>query len=300
MGRWGPTSERAWRGAGVPANQETIRRHDYFAFGEDIEGPTGDPRRFTGKERDAETELHYFGARYYRSVWGRFTSVDPVLSKLARSRPQRWNRYAYALNGPLRFGDPTGLDAVDFGSSGIDDGMLDLGGWLDDYAWNDEYSGIDTDPQTGAQSQAPSQPSSDSSWLPALKIAADFSAGAGDCLTGRCLFFGTSLTEQARKWFGTDSVVSKDGAAYGSGELFGGTVGYALAASASATALAIRGGKSGALFGRGKNTLFNSSRIRFGWGWKGPAIGGRDVIRLGIGPAGGQHWYSHIIFWFPK
>lgn len=90
-----------------------VRRHDYFAFGEDIEGPTGDPRRFTGKERDAETELHYFGARYYRSVWGRFTSVDPLMDQRdAIVDPQRFNRYAYARNGPLRFIDPDGRNPL--------------------------------------------------------------------------------------------------------------------------------------------------------------------------------------------
>jgi RHS repeat-associated protein len=54
-----------------------VKRHDYFAFGEDIAPMTGDPRRFTGKELDPETALQYFGARYYRNLWGRFTSVDP-------------------------------------------------------------------------------------------------------------------------------------------------------------------------------------------------------------------------------
>jgi RHS repeat-associated protein len=74
-------------------------------------GPEGDPRRFTGKERDAETELHYFGARYYRSVWGRFTSVDPVMNREAALRdPQRWNRYSYVLNNPLALADPDGRD----------------------------------------------------------------------------------------------------------------------------------------------------------------------------------------------
>ena len=32
---------------------------------------------FTGKERDAETGLDFFGARYMSSAQGRFTSVDP-------------------------------------------------------------------------------------------------------------------------------------------------------------------------------------------------------------------------------
>jgi RHS repeat-associated protein len=86
-----------------------VKRHDYFAFGEDIMAPTGDPRRFTGKERDAETELHYFGARYYRSLWGRFTSVDPVMDvDEAIVDPQRWNRYSYVTNRPTQFVDPEG------------------------------------------------------------------------------------------------------------------------------------------------------------------------------------------------
>jgi len=79
-----------------------MKRHDYFAFGEDTAAMTGDPRRFTGKELDPETALHYFGARYYRNLWGRFTSVDPVMVvALGLVSPQRWNRYSYALNNPL-------------------------------------------------------------------------------------------------------------------------------------------------------------------------------------------------------
>jgi RHS repeat-associated protein len=34
--------------------------------------------QFTGKERDAETGLDYFGARYFSGVQGRWTSPDPV------------------------------------------------------------------------------------------------------------------------------------------------------------------------------------------------------------------------------
>jgi RHS repeat-associated protein len=39
--------------------------------------PDGVRMKFTGKERDTETGLDYFGARYYSSTQGRFTSVDP-------------------------------------------------------------------------------------------------------------------------------------------------------------------------------------------------------------------------------
>ena len=45
------------------ASGAVLSRRDYFAFGEDTGALTGDPRRFTGKEIDAETALQYFGAR---------------------------------------------------------------------------------------------------------------------------------------------------------------------------------------------------------------------------------------------
>jgi len=64
------------------------------------------PGLFTAKERDAETGLDYFGARYFSSAQGRFTSPDPINhpaeSEVGEeeflSNPQRWNKYAYALN----------------------------------------------------------------------------------------------------------------------------------------------------------------------------------------------------------
>jgi RHS repeat-associated protein len=83
-----------------------VTRHDYRPFGENTNPLTGDPRRFAGKELDPETAMQYFDARYYRNTWGRFTSVDPVMGSI-RS-PQTLNRYAYAVNNPLRFADPTG------------------------------------------------------------------------------------------------------------------------------------------------------------------------------------------------
>ncbi len=64
---------------------------------------------FTGKDRDGETGLDYFGARYFSGAQGRFTSPDPLLNSGRPWLPQSWNRYAYALNNPLRFTDPTGL-----------------------------------------------------------------------------------------------------------------------------------------------------------------------------------------------
>ena len=89
-----------------------IARYDYLPFGERWDPqPSPDVRQFAGKERDAETGLDYFGARYYASGTGRFTTVDPVLNmEAALTDPQRWNRYTYGLNNPLRYIDPDGAE----------------------------------------------------------------------------------------------------------------------------------------------------------------------------------------------
>jgi RHS repeat-associated protein len=65
--------------------------------------------RSTGKERDQETGLDYFGARYMSSAQGRFISPDPLLNSGHPNNPQSWNRYVYVENNPLRYTDPTGL-----------------------------------------------------------------------------------------------------------------------------------------------------------------------------------------------
>lgn len=66
-------------------------------------------RRFTRKERDVETGLDYFLARYYSSTQGRFTSIDPLLASGWPAQPQSWNRYSYTINNPLKYIDPTGM-----------------------------------------------------------------------------------------------------------------------------------------------------------------------------------------------
>jgi len=109
-------------------------RQDFFPFGEEILGdmsngnrnqvtdgqptttynqPKGIFQKFTGKERDDESGMDYFLARYYSASLGRFNSVDPLLDSGRASDPQSWDRYAYARNNPLRFVDPNGLDFFD-------------------------------------------------------------------------------------------------------------------------------------------------------------------------------------------
>ncbi len=96
------------------------KRHDYLPFGEEIFVGTGGRataqgyladgvrQKFTSKERDNETGLDYFGARYYGSAQGRFISVDPALTSGDVITPHSWNRYSSSFNNPLRYIDPTG------------------------------------------------------------------------------------------------------------------------------------------------------------------------------------------------
>ena len=65
------------------------------------------PMHFTGKQRDPESGLDNFGARYNSSSLGRFMSPDS--SAYAKPlNPQSWNLYSYALNNTLLYVDPTG------------------------------------------------------------------------------------------------------------------------------------------------------------------------------------------------
>jgi RHS repeat-associated protein len=100
-------------------------RHDYLPFGEEISadadwrttgrGYVGATvrKKFSGKERDDETGLDYFIARFYSSEQGRFISVDPTRIKLKNIiDPQDLNRYSYVANNPLKFIDPDGMEKI--------------------------------------------------------------------------------------------------------------------------------------------------------------------------------------------
>jgi RHS repeat-associated protein len=93
-----------------------VESYDYDPWGQFmkdrwLEGPTKE--RFSGKERDAETGLDYFGFRYYMPAVGRWTSVDPPADEFPS-----WSPYNYVENNPVTFTDRHGLCAVD--ADGID------------------------------------------------------------------------------------------------------------------------------------------------------------------------------------
>ncbi len=103
-------------------NLNSMKRHDYLPFGEELFAPTGGRsaaqgysggdgvrQQFTSKERDLETGLDYFLKRYYSNVQGRFTSPDVVFADQWEAEPQSWNLYTYVGNSPTNTIDPFGL-----------------------------------------------------------------------------------------------------------------------------------------------------------------------------------------------
>jgi RHS repeat-associated protein len=110
------------------SNGNNQQCHDYKPFGEDLQQGTGgrttcypasanpaypslpdvQAMKFTGKERDAETGMDYFGARHLSGGQGRFMSAD--IGPFHPENPQSWNRYVYAVNNPLFYVDPDGQD----------------------------------------------------------------------------------------------------------------------------------------------------------------------------------------------
>jgi RHS repeat-associated protein len=69
-------------------------------------GVAGD-RQYNGRVFDPGTDFHDYGARLYWPAIGRFVSADPLPGD--PRHPVSINRYAYVMNNPLKYVDPSGL-----------------------------------------------------------------------------------------------------------------------------------------------------------------------------------------------
>jgi RHS repeat-associated protein len=81
---------------------------DYFPYGGSVCTPSSiNNYLFTGKERDSESGLDDFGARYYASQYGRFMTPDRPVDQHTVN-PQSMNLYSYVRNNPVTYTDPSG------------------------------------------------------------------------------------------------------------------------------------------------------------------------------------------------
>jgi RHS repeat-associated protein len=110
---------RAWTNLSGSVVQECQN----FAFGDSLScsgTANNTDTNFTGTPYDTEDAMYHASFREVSPVQGRWMRPDPMgLGAVDPTNPQSWNRYAYALNNPLSFIDPTGLFCV------WDDGSFD-------------------------------------------------------------------------------------------------------------------------------------------------------------------------------
>ncbi len=80
----------------------------YTAFGEirSTQGNTPTQYRYTGQLAQAELGLDYYIARFYDPLTGHFTQADTLIPEPGKA--SAFDRYAYALNNPIRYNDPSG------------------------------------------------------------------------------------------------------------------------------------------------------------------------------------------------
>jgi RHS repeat-associated protein len=72
-----------------------------------ISGPDNVRFKFTNKELDVSSQLYYFNARYYDPDMCRFISADSQLGG-SINQADIFNAYAYTLNNPVNYTDPSG------------------------------------------------------------------------------------------------------------------------------------------------------------------------------------------------
>ena len=101
--------------ASFTLNSPYLNDSDFYPFGGQRSYSSATPvphYLFTGKERDSESGLDNFEARYFGSSLGRFMSADDNETPDHAADPQGLNLYSYVEGNPLNAVDPDGHDCV--------------------------------------------------------------------------------------------------------------------------------------------------------------------------------------------
>jgi RHS repeat-associated protein len=188
--------------------------------------PLAQNYKFTGKERDSESGLDNFGARFYSSPFGRFMTPDwdlkPVNVPYAHfGNPQSLNLYSYVQNNPTTFGDPDGHCCWDeivnwfssshsvSGSAGVDAGhSVDKAGGLSitsrafaaDASGSAAYgtSGLKVSGQAGVAVASEKATEGSIGTTSTKAVSADAEAHAGVSMTG--VSAGAGANAETQMW----------------------------------------------------------------------------------------------------
>jgi RHS repeat-associated protein len=95
------------------ASGEVFQHLEYFAFGETFveehSNTNRTPYLFNGKELDEETNLYYYGDRFYDPKTSIWLGVDKATEKYPGLSP-----FVYCANNPVVYFDPNGRDIILF------------------------------------------------------------------------------------------------------------------------------------------------------------------------------------------
>jgi RHS repeat-associated protein len=105
-----------WRGdvrLSTNTSMGILNQDEFAPFGAPYDNTTfswDNTIRFDGAEMSTIPYVFDSPTRKLHSVQGRWLQPDPAgLAAVNPANPQSWNRYAYVLNNPLSYEDPTGL-----------------------------------------------------------------------------------------------------------------------------------------------------------------------------------------------
>ena len=95
-------------GVVTDASGAVIAEMRYTPYGEtrSAAGTSPTDYLYTSQRQEAGLGLYFYNARWYDPALARFAQADTIVP--STGNPQAWDRYAYGLNNPSRYTDPTG------------------------------------------------------------------------------------------------------------------------------------------------------------------------------------------------
>src|SRR6266545_8020445 len=94
-------------------------RYKPFGVTRYTSGTTPTTFRYTGQREESSLGLYYYGARWYDPALGRFIQADTLVPH--PGDPKAFDRYAYVLNNPFKYTDPSGHGDCPLADTGFSD-----------------------------------------------------------------------------------------------------------------------------------------------------------------------------------